>query len=164
MLADNLDHMERILEGSLFSSSVKLLSRLFQFKFSKDVYVDLEIIKIITYFHNNALMYKLFPRYMNRLSEDDKKLLYACDTLYNVAERRLQRTASVEINLEKTLCDMYEKREELMGDVQKIRKRLQSRYIVLRWKNASKSVLLDARERDLAESKWKNSIFIQNEM
>lgn len=164
MLADNLDHMERMLKGTFFSPSVKLLSRLFQFKFSKDVYVDLEIIKIINFFHKNAVIYKFFPRYMNKLPEDDKKLLYACETLYKVAQRRLHRTASVEINLEKTLCDMYEKREELMEDVQRIKKRLRSRYIVLRWKNASKSVVLEARERDLAERKWKNSIFIQNEM
>lgn len=164
MLADNLEHMQRALQGTAYSTSVQLLSRLFHFQFSKDVYVDLEIIKIITYFHKNSVIYEFFPRYMNVLPSEDQKLLLACNSLYNVAQRRLRRTAKVEIDLEKQLCDMYEKKEEIMDRVLRMEKRLKSRFISLRWKNAAKSVVLDGRERELAERKWKNSIFIQNEM
>lgn len=163
-LAHNLDYMERKLKGSLMLPAVKLLSRLFLFNFSKDLYMDQEILKIIQFFHDNYAMHRLFPRYFNELSKGDKTLLVACETLLTVARRHLKRSAKVEINMEKQLREMYLKREEFKAKILKTKKALKSRNIALRWKLAAKAVILEVMERDLADRKWKNSVYIQNEM
>lgn len=156
--------MERVLKGSPMSPAVGLLTRLFHFNFSKDVYMDQEIFRFINFFHDNYAMYQLFPRYFNQLSKSERTLLVACETLLAVARRHLNRSAQGEINLEKQLREMYFKREEFKAGILRTKKILRSRNITLRWRMAAKAVILDAMERDLADRKWKNSIYIQNEM
>lgn len=163
-MAHNLDHMEQRLKGTVMSPAVKLLSRLFLVKFSKDMYIDQEILKIIQFFHENNSMYHLFPRYFNELSTADKTLMVACETLLVVARRHLKRSAKVEINLEKQLREMYLHREEFKAKILRTKATLKSQNIALRWKMAAKAVILEAMERDLADRKWKNNVYIQNEM
>lgn len=163
-MAHNLDHMRRKLKGTVLSPACDLLSRLFYFNFSKDVYMDQEIFRFINFFHDNYAMYQLFPQYFNELSKADRTLLVACETLLAVARRHLMRSAQGEINLEKQLREMYFKREEFKAKILRTKKTLRSRNITLRWKLAAKAVILDAMERDLADRKWKNSVYIQNEM
>jgi len=159
-----MHHMRSMLKGSLYEPAIALLEKLKTLDTAKEQILNHEVLRIIDYFHRNFQIYQLFPRLVNQLSNDDKKLIVACDTILAVAERHLKRTAKSELSMERQLHVMYHEREELRSRTAYYHKKLKSRYAVLRWKQAVKFLVLEKLETDLANRKWKNSVRIQNEM
>lgn len=163
-LGEDMHHMRSMLKGSLYEPAIALLEKLKTLDTAKEQILNHEVLRIIDYFHRNFQIYQLFPRLVNQLSNDDKKLIVACDTILAVAERHLKRTAKSELSMERQLHVMYHEREELRSRTAYYHKKLKSRYAVLRWKQAVKFLILEKLETDLANRKWKNSVRIQNEI
>ncbi|KAH8398995.1 hypothetical protein KR222_010466 [Zaprionus bogoriensis] len=163
-LADDIGRTRKLLRGTLYSPAIRLLSRLYHFDVVIKNGLNHEVLKVINYFHTNYNMVNLCPRLVNELSIDDKKLVVACETLNEVAERHLNRSAKSEINLERQLRVMYHQREKFKANTLAYKKKLRSKYIAYRWKQAAKATILDKLETDLASTKWQNSIYIQREI
>ncbi|KAM8712010.1 hypothetical protein ACLKA7_012516 [Drosophila subpalustris] len=163
-LGDDMDHLRSVLKGGMYAPAIGLIEKLQTLDTVKVQILNHDVLKIIDYFHRNYQIYQLFPRLVNLLSNDDKKLIVACETVLAVAERHLWRTAKSEISMERQLHVMYHEREELRSRTAYYHKKLKSRYAVLRWKQAVKFLILEKLETDLANRKWKNSVRIQNEI
>ncbi|XP_017864795.1 PREDICTED: uncharacterized protein LOC108615071 [Drosophila arizonae] len=163
MVAD-LDHVERQLQGTLYQPAIEHLKAVKRLDAIDTQMFNIEVLRIIDYFHRNFKMNELFPRYLNNLSTYDKTLLFAFETILSVARRHLERTSKAEINMERQLYVMYQEREETKARNESIRKKLKSKYAALRWKQGVQFVILEKHESDLANRKWKNNVRIQNEI
>ncbi|XP_034102202.1 uncharacterized protein LOC117566768 [Drosophila albomicans] len=163
-LGDDMDHMRNVLKSTIYSPAIALMEKLQSLDTVKVQILNHEVIRIIDYFHTNFQIYELFPRLVNLLSNEDKKLIVACETILAVAQRHLWRTAKSEISMERQLHVMYHEREEIRSRTAYYQKRLKSRNAILRWKQAVKFLILEKLETDLANRKWKNSVRIQNEI
>ncbi|KAH8384806.1 hypothetical protein KR093_008769, partial [Drosophila rubida] len=163
-LGDDMDHLRKTLKGTVYEPAIGLMEKLQSLDAVKVQILNHEVVKIIDYFHRNFQIYEMFPRLLNLLSNDDKKLLVACNTILTVAERHLWRTAKSEISMERQLHVMYHEREEIRSRTAYYQKKLKSRNAILRWKQAVKFLILEKLETDLANRKWRNSVRIQNEI
>jgi len=163
-MGEDLSRVKSLLQGTLFEPAIGLLEKLRTLDTAKEQILNHEVLRIIDFFHRNHHIYHLFPGMVNQLSNEDKKLIVACNTILSVAERHLKRTAKNELSMERQLHVMYHEREELRSRTAYYHKKYKQRYAVLRWKQAVKFLILDKLETDLANRKWKNSVRIQNEM
>ncbi|XP_030554271.1 uncharacterized protein LOC115757940 [Drosophila novamexicana] len=163
-MANDLDEVEPVLSNTAYKPAINLLRRLKGLDVVKTQMLDIEVLHIIDYFQSNYQMYELFPRYLNNISEYDKTLLVAFETILAVAKRHLWRTSKAEIIMERQLHVMYLEREETMKRIEYCKKKLGSKKALLRWKRATQLLILEKQEADLANRKWKNNVRIQNEI
>ncbi|KAH8398997.1 hypothetical protein KR222_010474, partial [Zaprionus bogoriensis] len=155
-MGSDLENTKKHLQGTLYEPAIKMVQRLQHLDKVNDQVVNKEILQSILYFQRQYAMYKLFPRLINQLSEEDKALIVAMETLYKVTKRHISRTAKAELEMERQMCEMYSKREEITARTTKMRQKLKSRAAVLRWKQACKSLTLNRMESELVQRKKVN--------
>lgn len=161
-LASDLPRLKQRLKGSVYFPVIKILEGLD--KLRKVRGFNSEILAVVTYFQDNATMVEMFPRYINQLANEDKALLVAMETIFQVTQVHLNRTARSEIDMERQLHGMYHTLEEIKASTIVSQKRIRSRYARLRWKQGIKFVLLNKTQTDLTELQWKNNDVLKKRM
>lgn len=99
--------------------------------------LDHGMIQIIDFFQMNKEMYLLFERVINKMSLNERKLLYAFESLEELAKRRLFRDTQKQFIEERKLQAMYKKYTETQDNMAVLRHHIRRREIRLQWIQAA---------------------------
>ncbi|EDW80516.2 uncharacterized protein Dwil_GK11526 [Drosophila willistoni] len=168
-LLEDPDKLAKVLTGTKYERAITLVEDFFRrwefiVREERPPLMDHGCIQIIDYFQKNSEMYLLFPRFMNNLKPDEKKLLAAFEMLYELAKERLHRTSKEAIAQERKLHGMYLENEVVKKSVAELKKKIFVQKVQLRWKMAAKEAYLQKCESDLANKRRQNSEQMQYEI
>lgn len=99
--------------------------------------MDHGMIQIIDFFQMNNEMYLLFKRLMNKMSHNERKLLYAFESLEELAKRRLFRDTQMQFIEERKLQAMYNKYTATHAQMEVLRQHIRRRELRLKWVQAA---------------------------
>lgn len=168
-LLENPQHMAKVLNGTKYEPAVRLVSsfvrrREFILREKRPPLMDHGMIQIIDFFQRNHQMHVLFPRYNNRLSNEEKKLLLAFQALYDLAKDRLYRTSTEAIAQERRLYAQYKENERVKEQVEVLKEKIKSQKLALKWRKLAKEAFLQNYEDLLLKKKREKNQRINTEV
>lgn len=152
------------LEGTPYQGAIAMLEKVQNLQFGVNQVIDSEILGILLFFQKTTAFATMFPRLMNNLSNEDKTLLAALQTLYDVTEFHLNRTARSELDVERELHFLFHKLEETKIKTIESKVKLRKRRALLRWRQAIQFAFLGKLHKDLKTIQTLNDEALQKEM
>lgn len=163
-LGADIPRMSARLKGTPYYGAVAKLEKVQNLEFGVNQVINSEILGILFFFQRMPGFACMFPRLLNNLSKEDKTLLAALQTLYDVTEFHLNQTARSQMDMERELHILFHQLEETKAKTISSKVKLRKRIALLRWQQIIQYAFLGKLQKDLKTMQTLNDEALHREM